>query len=241
MSECKIPPELTEDQISALIDGETDPHSQQHILQCPYCADRLAQAQRIEKGLHMALFRKDCPTSFELAQHHMDMLDSPEDRSRIDSHLQTCRYCQHDLQDWERFIDESSVISESLDAAAKKVRPMHNPERIVLFPRIASQPRSAVRGDARVNRIIATADSTTIRLSFETLPDDKIKLTIQLSSPEVDWRGAMVNVRQGNSTVAVCRINTYQIGTCVLPRQEKMTLRFVSTDETLIEFKDVSP
>jgi anti-sigma factor RsiW len=175
MKTCQRPPELTEDELSALIDGEADDRTRDHVLHCPYCAERLARAQRLEGGLRMALFRKDCPSSLELAQYQMDMLDTPEDRARIEAHLSTCQYCRADLDDWQHFIDE-----EDYTLADHVAGPALHPERIVLFPRIVSQPLRAVRGDTRVKRIIAAAESTTIRLAFEPLDEGKLMLTIQL-------------------------------------------------------------
>ena len=244
MDTCQMPPELTEDELSALIDGEADERVRDHVLHCAYCAGRLVSAKQVESRLRMALYRRDCPTSIELAQYQMDMLDSSEDKARIEAHLKTCPHCRQDVQDWQRFIDEDDLtMTNQPESKSDKIisMPATPSERIVLFPEIVSEPKSAVRGDAQVKRIIATADTTTIRLAFESLPDAGLKLTIQLSSQEVDWREGMVTVQQDGQTIAVCQINTYQIATCELPQVTPISLRFVAADETLIEFNDVTP
>jgi len=244
MDGCLIPPELTEDELSDLIDGESDQRVRDHVERCPYCAERLARAQQVEVGLSTVLFRKDCPSSYELAQFAQDMLDSVEDKARIEGHLETCPFCRQDLKDWQAFVEEEdAAMMGQTETQADNVVPMpvQSSGRIVLFPEIVPGAQRALRGDTRVKRVIANADTTTIRLSFEALPDDSLKLSIQLASQEVDWRGGMVTVQQHEQTVAVCRINDYLIGTCDLPEIAAISLRFVAADETLIEFNDVSP
>lgn len=244
MDGCLIPPELTEDELSELIDGESDQRVRDHVKRCPYCAERLARAQQVEAGLSTTLLRKDCPSSFELAQYVQDMFDSADDKAPIEDHLETCRFCRQDLEDWQAFIDEEdATMMGQTEAQADNIIPMpvQPGGRIVLFPEIIPGAQRALRGDTRVKRVIANADTTTIRLSFEAQPDDSLKLSIQLASQEVDWRGGMVTVQQHEQTVAVCRINDYLIGACELPEVAAISLRFVAADETLIEFNNVSP
>ena len=243
METCQFPPELTDDELDALLDGEGDDRSRDHIRRCAYCARRLAQAKQIEDGLRMKLYRKDCPTSLQLAEYQMNMLESAEDKARIEAHLKTCVRCQHDLQEWQQFIHEEEAAAASPTEVPDNIIPMplQAPNRIVLLSEVTHEPKSAVRGDARVKRIIAAAGSTTIRLAFEPLADDRLKLTIQLSSPDVNWREGMVSIRQQDETVAVCHINEYSTGSCEVGGSLPLSLRFIAPDETLIEFNDVTP
>lgn len=241
---CRMPPELSEDELSALIDGEADARLQDHIKQCPYCAGRLAQAQQLESGLRMALHRHDCPTSFELAQYQMDMLDAPEETARIEAHLKTCVRCREDLRDWKAFVE--SEDSEMFDLAEDQPdniieMPRKASKRVVLIPDIKSLPQRAVRGSVQINRIIATAGETTIRLAFEPQSAREHKLTVQLSSKSVDWREGMVTIRQNAQVIAVVEINAYLSASCILPTHDPVSLQFVAKDETLIDFNNVTP
>jgi hypothetical protein len=236
METCQIPPELTEDELSALIDGEANARSQEHIRQCPYCAKRLARAKQIEDGLSKAFYRRGCPTSLELGQYHANLLDSPERQAYIETHLRTCLRCRQDLQALQDAIDkdedEPKAVPDNIIAM-----PLRDLKRIVVF----YEPEPQARGTARLKRILAKADSTTISLSFESLPDDRLKVTAQLMSSDVDWRSGMVSVQQDAQTVAVCHLNDYRIGVCELPKMAPLSLRFIAIDETLIEFNDVTP
>lgn len=241
---CQYPPPLTEDDLSALIDGEEDDQLKDHVRRCPYCAARLEQAGQIEGDLSMTLYRGTCPDSFTLGQYQMDMLEDPEQRATIAGHLDHCPHCRQDLKEWADFIDEDEFGElENQAARSEKVIPMptHPGNRIVLFPTVAAPSKRAVRGTARTHRIIASAGTTTIRLAFDPLPHDHTKLTIQLASKSVDWRGAMITVRQNEEVVAVCAVNEYQTGTCELTQPAPVSLYFVAADETIIEFGNISP
>lgn len=242
METCQIPPELTEDELSALIDGEADPRSQEHIRQCPHCARRLSQAKQIEEGLYKAFYRRGCPASLELGQYHTHLLDNPERRDWIETHLRTCVRCRQDLQALRDAIDKEEEDMQRSVPDNIIAMPLPNSRRIVLFYEPEANARGNLRGNnPRLKRIVAKADSTTISLSFEDLPDDRLKVTAQLLSSDVDWRSGMVSVQQDAQTVAVCHLNDYRIGVCELPGTAPISLRFIAMDETLIEFNDVTP
>ena len=191
----------------------------------------------------MTLYRKDCPPSLTLAQYQMSMLDTGEQTEAVEQHLQTCPHCRADLKHWQNFIEEEDDLHDQTERDSDNVirMPASDSSRVVLFPTIAAEPLSAVRGNSSIRRIIATADSTTIRLAFEPLYDDRVKMTVQLASEDVDWSDGMVTIRRDGRTIALCQINSYQIGSCELPDGESFSLSMVAADETLIEFSSIAP
>ena len=54
---CSAPPPLTDDQLSAALDGEADQVVLDHLERCPSCTARLEQARRAERALAGRLYR----------------------------------------------------------------------------------------------------------------------------------------------------------------------------------------
>ena len=91
--QCRFPPPLTEDQISAAIDGEVEPGVLQHLSQCTSCMSRLEQARRFEQALRARLYRWDCPPVQQLGDYHLGLL-SQAGADAIARHLGQCERCR---------------------------------------------------------------------------------------------------------------------------------------------------
>ena len=68
---CSLNSPLSEDTLSAVIDGLVDDETSAHLAQCPGCRARLEAARAVEHSLHTRLYRFDCPSSQELADYHL--------------------------------------------------------------------------------------------------------------------------------------------------------------------------
>ena len=72
---CIFSSPLTDEQISFLLDGNTDEELESHLEQCPACRQRFEEAGQIELMLKKKLFRGDCPSPQMLTDFHMGLLD----------------------------------------------------------------------------------------------------------------------------------------------------------------------
>src|SRR5689334_6461597 len=100
--QCSEPPALTDDQISAALDGASEPGVRDHLARCTSCARRLQQAQQIEQGLHRRLLRWDCPAPLELADYQLRRA-SPDEARAIELHLAGCARCRDELAELGAF------------------------------------------------------------------------------------------------------------------------------------------
>jgi hypothetical protein len=101
--ECSTPPALTDEELSAVLDGEFDRSIQQHLSRCPGCAARLAEMRQMDRLFH-SLKRIECPSPQQLADFHMGFLDN-EHANIIQQHLESCPRCQDELAILINFLD----------------------------------------------------------------------------------------------------------------------------------------
>src|SRR5262245_19268329 len=101
--QCSSPPPLTDNQITAALDGEADPAALAHLAQCPSCSARLADARRFERRAQRRLYRWDCPSSQLLGDYHLGLV-TPGDERTVRRHLAQCARCAEELEELRRFL-----------------------------------------------------------------------------------------------------------------------------------------
>lgn len=192
---CSLPPPLTEDQLSALIDGDADAETLAHAAQCAFCAARLEAARRFEARLGQTLFRADCPPPETIGEYFLDLLPAAE-HAAVGKHLQKCVHCQGELATLTSFLNAESPST----APQPKARPA---KRNLLGDLIAAltpnSPALALRG-SDAGPLMATADDGTT-IFLEVQPDgDRFTLVGQLAAAEQEgWNGALVELRQNDT------------------------------------------
>jgi hypothetical protein len=200
--QCSSPPPLTDDQITAALDGDAEPSVLNHLARCPSCAVRLAEARQVEQTLKASLRRWDCPKPQQLADYHLGRVSRTDDRA-IARHLEQCVRCTEEIEELRLFL-----------ATEKKPRPEPPPARPArpslgtLFARMLPQaPALAMRGAGR-EPLMAEADGTTIFLNVETTADGRIMLRGQLVADDLDrWTGALVEARQSSVLQAAAAVD----------------------------------
>lgn len=191
---CSQPPPLTEDQLSALIDGDADAETQAHAAQCTFCAARLEAARRFEARWGQALFRADCPPPETIGDYFLDLLPVAE-HATIAKHLQKCVHCQTELATLTGFLNAENPSTAPQPKASAAKRSLLGDLIAALTP---NSPALALRG-SDAGPVMATAeDGTTIFL--EVQPDgDRFTLVGQLAAAEQErWNGALVELRQND-------------------------------------------
>jgi hypothetical protein len=200
--QCSEPPPLTDDQLSAALDGEPAPDVRAHLASCAACAARLEQARQAENGLRAVLHRWDCPPSQQLADYHIGRLAVEEERAVL-RHLAVCASCKQEIEELRLF------LLEGADAAVlTPTPPVTQPARrgpliAQLLPR-AAMP--ALRGGG--GPIQAQADGVTIFLDIQAAGAGQVAIQGQLVADEQDrWVGALVELRQGGTLRATAAID----------------------------------
>ena len=189
---CSLPPPLTEDQLSTLIDGNADAQTQAHAAQCSFCAGRLEAARRFEARLGQALFRADCPPPETIGEYFLDLLPAAE-RTTMGEHLQKCVHCQAELATLTGFLNAESPSAAPQPKASPAKRSLLGDLVAALTP---NSPALALRG-SDAGPLMATADDGTT-IFLEVQPDgDRLTLVGQLAAAEQErWNGALVELRQ---------------------------------------------
>jgi hypothetical protein len=208
--DCSTPPPLTEDQISAALDGEADLAVQERLRGCASCAARLARARLAELTLAGRLHRWDCPSAQQLADYHIGLAEHEAARA-ISQHLAECASCAAEIEQLRRWLaaDEAPQPHASAPASSPQPRvpaPTHAPRRRTgeqiarLLPR---QPALALRG-AGTAPLMAEADGVTILLDAQPAPGGQVRLIGQLLADDQDaWAGALVELRQAGALLAM--------------------------------------
>jgi len=200
--QCSAPPALTDDQISAAIDGAADPAVQAHVAQCPGCAQRLVHARQMEQSLRTRLYRWDCPSPQQLADYQLRRVDAGQARA-IEAHLAGCARCTEELADLGQFLAADAPLEAPQPAP---MRPKASPWGALFARPQPQRPAVALRG-AGAGPLMAVAGDTTIFLDVQPAAG-QIAMQGQLVDADQDrWVGALVEVRQSGALVATAEVD----------------------------------
>lgn len=209
--DCSQPPPLSEDQLSAALDGDAEPSVLEHLSLCPACAARLEQARRIEQTLKTSLFRWDCPTPQELGEYYLKHL-RPQEMAAISAHLTTCVRCQTELADLQGFMDDAADGDLAVPAGALRLQPYRPRQWTAQL--YSSEAAFAARG-ADKGPVVAQAGDVTLFLETRRDPQG-ITLVGQLVADTLSrWSGALVEVRQNDvlqATALIDDLGAFQCG-----------------------------
>lgn len=222
-TQCSQPPALTEAQIDAYLAGEREDAVVDHLQQCTYCRMRVEQAQQVDDMLMNTLFRWDCPTSQQLGDYHLGILDETI-AAQITDHLSYCVRCREELAELEAFLADDTVESTAAINTSAPVEPTHR-DRLGAWESLGFHlqqviaqfvPRTAapaLRGEAQ-NLLVAKAATLTIYLRWESAPGG-YRLNGQLAAEdEATWRDALVQVWQAGNTIASAAVDDLLTFSC---------------------------
>jgi anti-sigma factor RsiW len=200
---CNHPPPLTPDQLSDAIDGKAGAAVQDHLANCPSCAQRLAAARLAEEKLGLKLFRWDCPPSQQLGDYEQGLLDAPEAASIAD-HLAECARCTQELVAMRQFMSMPERPLPSAPPQPARRGPSLGELIAQLLPRSLAP---ALRGEVRPP-LTAQAEGVTIVLDVQAGEGEQISLQGQVAADDQDrWTGALVTLRQAEELKATAVVD----------------------------------
>lgn len=220
--ECTQPPALTEDQLTAALDGEATPTILQHLERCPSCSWRLQEARQLENAVRLGLYRWECPSSQALGEHHLQLL-SAEQSAAIARHLAACPHCTAELADLRAFLASESSAAARPQRSLRLPRLPRPGELIAAL--VPQTPVMALRGSS-AGQITARASGITIFLEFHPA-DSGFELTGQIitEKKQDEWVGALVELRQAGALTCAAALDEFCEFKCTLPTAEPAALR----------------
>ena len=186
--ECSTPPALTDEELSATLDGEFDATIQQHLSQCPACAARLAEMRQMDMVFH-SLRRIECPSPQIIGDFHLKFLDDAQ-ATLVQQHLASCPRCQDELAILKDFLElptEEPIINPII--------PLWDTESTHKATRVDTSGNLALKGQDDKSAHDVQAGSA--RIFLETSPTPKgYLLSGQVVDNEVSWGSGIVEFWQ---------------------------------------------
>ena len=189
--ECSSPPALTDEELSAILDGEFDETIQQHLSRCPGCAARLAEMRQMDRLFHN-LRRIECPSPQQIADFHFRFLDD-ERANIIQQHLESCPRCQDELAILKAFLELPSE-----EPVTNPIIPLWDTEGVYKATRVDTSGNLALKGQDEKAAHDVQAGTARIFLETSPVPTGYV-LSGQVVDSEVSWGSAVVEVWQENA------------------------------------------
>jgi hypothetical protein len=100
-----FPPDVTDAELLAYIEGESDGELVERIKQSDMLSKRVHQLRQEIKWLTAHSFRRTCPDTDELGDFHLGVLSAARARA-IEQHLARCPFCAREMVQYGRFLGE---------------------------------------------------------------------------------------------------------------------------------------
>jgi len=191
---CISPPELEDSQLLAYLDGETDQQTKSHLEHCEYCREKAKALGRLQDHLSSRLYRITCPSSLELGEYHLHMLESSQ-MLLVAQHLRECPHCTREITQLKEFLSDLKLTSEENLLGKVKVLIAH----LIagqLGESSSTPDFAALRGEAK-GPLVFEADGIVITLDVQSSLNGKISMLGQVATDDQDdWTGAIVKLLQ---------------------------------------------
>jgi hypothetical protein len=189
---CVLPPELDDKQLLAYLDDRTaNQETSQHLEKCPYCQERAAALDRLQKHLTTRLYRATCPSPMDLGEYHLRMLPASQ-MLLASAHVSVCPHCRQEITQLESYLSEFDQ-SNVLDGVKRFVA-------LLVGRRDPSHTFGGLRGEDEAP-VRYQADDISIILGIqEDMEYPGLKMLLGLI-PGLDLRGFMVEIHQGENVV----------------------------------------
>lgn len=208
---CSFPPELTDEQMMSVLDGESDAVIRQHLTHCASCRARFEGLYQFEILLRRKLRRRDCPKSSVLGDYALDLLPAAEHQS-VDNHVQQCPRCRAEVDGMYAFLRvEDPIPAPMIARPARRARPNERYARVSQGPAVLP-----LRGSSIPETLLLETDGVMIFLEAQPEPDG-VMLMGRLLTPELaPWANALVEVKQNDGTQIATIVDESGVFSCHL-------------------------
>lgn len=235
---CSFPPSLTDDQLSAALDGTAEPAVVEHIGQCAACAARLEHARQIEASLTQQLYRFDCQPPQRLGEYHMGLISGTEERA-IMRHLEQCALCRAELEDLRVFMADEVMAPQRATPETQPPQPRIRLGEVLarLLPRA---PAMALRG-AAAGPLMLEAGNATIVIDVQRGPQATTIMGQLAAEDDERWIGALVELRQGDRLAATTTIDDLGSFTLQADPSQSAAIRITPEHGAAIVIESIDP
>ena len=236
--DCNQP--LSDDQISAALDGSADEQTQQHLKDCPDCQSRLNDARHFESNLTSKLFRHDCPSANRLRDYAMAFMNTAQ-AAEMATHLEICARCRAELAEIQAFLSADEVIleAESPEVTETSAQIFAKLGDLILRP-VRGQMVAAVRGEAQEPMRFET-EGLTLFIEIEHKQDVYTVIGQIIATDQDRWGGALVECRQDNRVIATAFVKEVGIFSCDMPEARPFDLRIIPETGQSVFISNIQP
>lgn len=197
LTQCSNPPELSEDQLYAVVDGLGDEKTFKHLAVCLHCSKRLTALQRVDIALEARFVRFECPSSQVLMRHQLNDLEE-KTNAEIGQHVRDCPRCQQELDMLALFLSEISNELEPAAPSHKLISVPHNLWQATHGEISGSLALKGLRGSGDERTYDVKAGSASLFIEVKSLANNLL-LTGQVIDEQVDWRGSIAEIHQNGA------------------------------------------
>ena len=234
---CSVPPPLTDDQLTAVLDGEADTLVAEHIAHCASCASRLAQAKVVEQVLHTQLNRFDCPPAQQLGDYHLGLVSQSDERAII-RHIEHCMRCTAELEELRTFLNPD--VASDPQPAPVPVRAGRVRLRELVARVLPRTPALALRG-AGGGPFMAEANGTTIVLEAQAAAQGLVNVLGQVVADDQDsWIDALVELRAQGALRATTVVDDLGAFRCTAVPADLSEVRITAPQGQTLVVRDVN-
>jgi hypothetical protein len=230
---CIMPPALTEEQIDSILDQAAEANILYHAEHCPHCQAQLGKAKQVDALVSQHLFRWDCPTSQQLGDFQVGMLDQAA-QIRIAQHLRLCVYCQKEIGELQAFLDIPRPTSTTPKMLTKVVKRINE-----LIGELTTPVLAPVLRGTDIGPLMFKAADITIFLQLQ-ITQKRYTLVGQILDDQQDrWRGALVKVYQFNAMESVGIVDDTMNFQCNLSQTGVSDVRIIAETGVAIVLPNV--
>jgi len=213
---CQLPPPLTDDEISAILDGTAGEGVLQHLSLCPACAHRVNEARRLEAALSRQLTRWNCPPAQALGEYHLKLLNGAA-AQRIADHVAGCLPCQEELAELAAYLgtrDAEAAPAPGRGRMGGQSRLWHPLQPGVLFGALQTRQPALTLRSAEAEPVVVEAKGVTLFLMLEAGAGHPALLG-QLAGDDLGaWAGALVQLWQNGALRTTAEVDDFGAFRC---------------------------
>ncbi len=242
---CVSPPELTDRQLLAYLDGEAGPEVAAHLEQCSYCRKKSQQLARLQNRLAARLHRLTCPSPMVLGEYHLGML-APAQALAVAQHLRECSHCAREVTQLKDYLSDLTPAAEPGLLGQVKVlvarlvggRQEDQPSGELAFAPAFIAIRGAAQGP-----ITLEADGLFIVLDVQPTAEGRVTILGQVAADDqAQWVDAEVELRRSGALQMTATVDDLGAFRCegVLPGPTELRLRPKSGSVVVVSNIEIS-